>query len=215
MRSRLDVFANVALVCASLIVGASYLGDLPIPFLRKDAFERFAAVDGWKTLQKSGADVVGDDASPIQMIVFSDIQCPFCRELHEDVAALDKRRKNAVHMSFLHFPLKNHELAIPAAVAAECAAAQGRRAQMLDALFARQDSLGLIPWRTLAVRAGVSDFTEFDKCVETANLEQIYRQRTIGDSLKVTYTPTVIVNGRRWAGRPTSADLDSILGKSR
>jgi protein-disulfide isomerase len=45
-----------------------------------------------------------------------------------------------VAVVFHHFPLNGHRFARAAALAGDCAAAQGRFAEMKEQLFARQDS---------------------------------------------------------------------------
>jgi protein-disulfide isomerase len=57
------------------------------------------------------------------------------------------RHPRDVRIVFRHFPLRIHRLAIQAAKAAECASDQGRFQSMSDALYAHQDSVGIVSAR--------------------------------------------------------------------
>lgn len=60
--------------------------------------------------------------------VFSDFQCPYCQRLAREVLPALKAmaREGRLRLAYRHFPLYEiHPEAVPAAVASECAAAQG------------------------------------------------------------------------------------------
>ena len=116
--------------------------------------------------------------------------------------------------SFVHFPLDFHRFARPAARAAECAAAQDRFDEFADALFEKQDSLGLKPWGAYANAARVPDVLAFDRCVaDTVTVARIENGRALGKQLDVQGTPTVLVNGWRLPMPPDSAELSSIISE--
>ena len=103
-----------------------------------------------------------------------------------------------VAVLFRHFPLPMHPYARPAALAAVCAAAQGRFETFYDALYNLQDSLGHMPWLRYAVRAGVPDTAAFATCVaDSAGVARLTDDQAAGNKLQVEGTPTVLVNGRR------------------
>jgi protein-disulfide isomerase len=88
-------------------------------------------------------NVVG--AGEIAIVEFSDFQCPFCARHAKDTWPTLKKELidtgKARYVS-LHLPLTQiHPYAESAAVAAECAAQQGKYAEMHDALFVNQQSL--------------------------------------------------------------------------
>jgi len=82
----------------------------------------------------------GPDAS-IVLVEYSDFQCPYCVRVHEEIAALVEGRDD-VALVYKHLPLRMHPAAVPAAIAAEAAAEQGRFWEMHDALFALGKAIG-------------------------------------------------------------------------
>lgn len=80
-----------------------------------------------KKLQ-SDSIIIWDSKARFLIIEYSDLQCPFCAR-HWNEKTLQKvvdTYKGKVAKTFRHFPLGFHQLAIPGAVGAECAAAQGK-----------------------------------------------------------------------------------------
>jgi protein-disulfide isomerase len=111
-----------------------------------------------------------------------------------------------VALVFLHYPLPNHPYAEPAARAAECADEQGGFEPFIDVAYARQDSLGKLPWTVLALAAGVRDTSRFGNCMSDTSrtFRRIRDGRDHGRNLDLAGTPTVIING--WRVSPTPYD---------
>ena len=100
----------------------------------------------------------GSPSSPATIVEFIDMECAFCRRYHDEVIkpALVEFG-DSLSIVHVHFPLPNHRFARIAAQAVECAGEQSRHAEMVDALFAKQDSLGLLSWGRFGLDAGVRD----------------------------------------------------------
>jgi len=117
---------------------------------------------------------------------------------------------------FRHFPLVNaHAFAFSAAVAAECAAEQGRFVAYHDLLFQNQKRFTDTLWQSLATQANVLDSARFARCLgrdETA--DRVNRDIAAGNELGVTGTPTVLVGDMRLLGAPSFAKLDTIVQKA-
>jgi protein-disulfide isomerase len=163
-------------------------------------------VDEWRSLLPDGLRI-GDEDAQVQLIVFADFECPFCRRLHNRFEQVQRELGETVALTVIHFPLSNHRFARPAARAAECADKQNRFAQFASLLYSKQDSLGLKPWLSFAHEAGVRDIASFTACVtSTAAIARIERGLQIGGELNVTGTPTVLINGWRYSSFP----IDSL-----
>jgi protein-disulfide isomerase len=92
--------------------------------------------------------------------------------------------------------------------ATQCANRVGRFAEFTDLVYAKQDSLGLKGWNSYASEAGVRDTTAFARCLtETEPIARIDSGLSIGHRIGVHGTPTVLVNGWRFASVPTEAEL--------
>lgn len=80
--------------------------------------------------------IKGPQGAPIQMVVYSDFQCPACFSAVEPVEALRKEFAGVMQVEFRHFPLeRTHAWALVAAGFAECAAKQGKFWEFHDRLF--------------------------------------------------------------------------------
>jgi protein-disulfide isomerase len=147
---------------------------------------------------------MGDATAPVQIIEFSDFQCPFCKQFDSTAIAVQLKYPRHVTRIFVHFPLTIHPFAKAAGQAAECAGAQGRFASMHSRLFALQDSIGKRPWLTYAREAGVPNGQAFMACMTDAKIAaRIDSAEALARRLNLPGTPSVFVNGWRIKGGPT------------
>lgn len=164
-------------------------------------------VKEWQQLASMGTRI-GSEAAPLQLLEFTDIECPFCASFHSRFVALDSSYPGAISLVVLHYPIESHVNAAAAAIAAECAGAQGRFKPFLTTAFAMQDSLGHLAWTQLARSAGVPDTTQFASCLgSTAPPARIAQHKAEADRVSIRGTPTIIVNGWLYPSPPH----DSIL----
>ena len=134
-------------------------------------------------------------------IVYGDYECPFC-------AALEVRLRGlAVRVAFRHFPVRaSHPRALAAAHAAEAAAVQGAFWAMHDALFDDQGRLEDPHLWARAERLGLDvERFEADRRSE-AVAARVREQFHGGVRAGVATTPTVFVDGTRYAGRTALDD---------
>lgn len=204
----LIVVAGCAVAMTALVINQFGRGGAPDG--RSDL--RPVAVSDWRRYLSSGR-VIGDSQNDVPVVEFADFQCPACRAAE---VALDRIRSVHPHLFFIvfrHYPLSSiHPEAIGAAVASECAAAQGRFNAMHALFFQRQDSLGLITWSGWAHRAGVRNIAAFEQCVRRPEaLTAIQSDTLAGRQLGVHATPTFLVHGLRITGIPSEAWFDSLL----
>ena len=165
----------------------------------------------WGDLQSKG-HLIGPSTAKIKVVEFTDFQCPFCRKFNGVMGGLLTQFGDQVSLRVIHYPLDIHRSATAAAIAAECAGQQGRFAPFGDSLFAKQDSLGRRPWSTFAREAGVPDSARFAACTASASTARIVEgNRLLGDTLKLTGTPTVIINGTRYSSPPSDSLIRSLL----
>ncbi len=123
---------------------------------------------------------------------FSDFQCPYCKQLALQVKPeLEKRYLDLglARFSFRHFPLTQiHPQAMPAALAAECAAQQGKFFEYHDALFEK----GI----NVSARAQELKLDELKllRCTQDpATRQTVEADLAVGNRVGVNGTPTVFV----------------------
>ncbi len=83
----------------------------------------------WKELTTAG-NHLGEAGAAVQMVVFYDYQCPFCRSVEPTIEQLRAKYQRQLAVTCRHFPLEViHPEARYAALAVECGADQGRFAE--------------------------------------------------------------------------------------
>jgi len=165
----------------------------------------------WTSILPHGT-FIGDTGAPIKIIEFVDFQCGFCGRSHRTIREIAEEHGASIAAVLVHLPLKGHTLAVPAANAAECAQMQGQFAEFVDALFDKQDSLGLKTWTSYARDGGIGDLARFERCVESIEVfPKVEAGLTLAERLGVRSTPTVSVNGCRFAAPPTSRELSQAV----
>jgi protein-disulfide isomerase len=85
----------------------------------------------------------GPSSARVVIFEYSDFQCPSCSHAQEPLHHLMDLYQGKVRLAYKYFPLTNvHRNAIPAAHAAECAAAQNKFWPFHDQLFQTQVAWG-------------------------------------------------------------------------
>jgi protein-disulfide isomerase len=205
MPRRLEVLSTVVLtVCAIVVTGLvlkrefNTPSDPSTPRVQRD----------WKKLGEKGV-TFGAESGSVQVLVFSDFECPFCRQFATTLDSLLLLYPTQLHVVFRHFPLQQkHPNAFKTAVAAECAGQQGLFKAFHDQAFKLQDSLGTLSSLELARRTGAIDTVRFTQClgagIATARVNE---DAQAAASLNLRATPTIIINRWQQAGAPP---LDSL-----
>jgi len=138
----------------------------------------------------------GSPQAPVTMEVFSDFQCSHCahfaltteRELEEEYVKAGKLR-----IEYKHFIVGGPDSA-RAALAAECAAEQGRFWDYHDLLYERQGvALDVPHLKRYAAELGL-DRAAFDACMESRRyLEQVWEESLEGRNLGISGTPSFVI----------------------
>jgi protein-disulfide isomerase len=141
--------------------------------------------------------VIGASHAPVTVVEYGDFECPNCKQAAPALKLLLERFVERVRIVYRHFPLEEvHPHALTAALAAECAAGQGKFWPMHDLLFAHQDQLKARDLHSYAEQL------QLDMARYTAEMDdQVYLQR-IREHMEgarhsgVRGTPSFFVNGR-------------------
>jgi protein-disulfide isomerase len=142
----------------------------------------------------------GPSNAPIEMVEFSDFQCPFCLRADPTVRQVLSTYGDRIRFVYRHFPLPNHPNAQPAAEAAACADQQGKFWQYHDKLFADPSHLGVADLKKRAVEVGL-DTAKFDACVDShASKAHVDADVRDGQEAGVNGTPAFFINGRMLSG---------------
>ena len=212
----LNALSILAAACAVTLTGLALRDRFAAPSAPLASRDTTTVpVDGWEKLISSGHRL-GSPSGALTILEFGDFECPACGAFEVTLRKFRAAHPSDVAIVFRHWPLPYHHLAYPAARASECASAQGRFAEFHDLLYARQDSLGILPLHDMAERAGVSDLAAFDRC--NASAQQVPAiEMDIAAALNAGGhgTPTVVINGMRLPGLPDAARLEQLLVAAR
>lgn len=166
---------------------------------------RVVAVATIQTLPVLNSPVKGNDKAPVTLTVFSDFQCPYCSRLVPFVDEVLAKNPDKVRIVFKQFPLRMHNMALPAALASLAAREQGKFWPMHDLLFANFSQLSEEKIRALAKEAGL-DLARFDKDRNAQKLrDEVLRDQALGQQAGVQGTPTLFLNGRVLRERSAAA----------
>ena len=182
--------------------------------INKHPFQR--ELDKLKTdLQPS----FGAAGAPVVMVVFSDFQCPQCK--NEATVLRDNVQKtfpNEVRVYFKDFPLeKMHPWAKSAAIAGRCVFREKPAAfwDYFDWIYAHQDEI--LPDNLKTKVLGWAETKNLDtaklgQCIETkATEKEVDREIAEGRSLQVSGTPTIFINGRPITGSLPWNALEQVI----
>src|SRR6058998_4375721 len=145
-----------------------------------------------KTLSaKSGAEsphIRGNPDAPVTLEEYGDFQCPPCGMFSAFLAQLEKEYDSRLRVVFRNFPLKMHEHAREAALAAEAAGLQGRFWEMHDVLYREQEAWSKAPnarelFESYAGTIGLN-LDQFRKDMDGEKAtERVDSDHALGDSL--------------------------------
>jgi protein-disulfide isomerase len=143
-----------------------------------------------------GRPARGPSSAKVEVIEFSDFQCPFCQRANPTVEQVLKTYGDKIRFVYRHYPLPNHPNARPAAEAAACAEAQGRFWEYHDRLFANPTKLTDTDLKAHAAAVGL-DTARFDTCFDNRQQKaEVDADIAAADAVGVTGTPAFFVNGR-------------------
>jgi protein-disulfide isomerase/uncharacterized membrane protein len=172
------------------------------------------------SVEGSGGHSKGGPATVV-MVEFSDFECGHCARAFRNLKQVLPRFGGDVELVFHHYPLSascnpavtgsGHPYACLAAMASECAAAQGNFWEYHDLLFENQSALDRNSLLSYADRLSL-DRDQFVACLES----EMPRRRIANDvelatRLGVQSTPTFFLNGRTVAGALAPDKLEHAI----
>ena len=142
----------------------------------------------------------GPKGAPLQVIIFSDFQCPFCSRVEPTLNQMEKEYAGKVRFVWKNYPLPFHNNAEPAAEAAMAAHAQGKFWQMHDKLFQNQTALDKANLEKYAQDVGLN-MAKYKADTEASKFKSTIEAETKeGQAVGVNGTPAVFINGRKISG---------------
>lgn len=198
----------VAVTCAFAMTVRVFMGDSPKPRPRVVVSE-----DVWTEIV-SIASPIGARHAPLQLAVFTDLECPYCSTFANDVwPRLRAKYGQDLTLHVVHLPSQGHPFAYSAARALECARVQERFEEYFVAVEASKLSLHSETLVALGDSVGVPHPARFRACVmDSTPVPAIERGKAMAARLELRGTPSFVVNGTELIrGLPAYEQLDSLL----
>lgn len=167
---------------------------------------------------------MGEEDAPVVLIEWLDFQCPFCRKFYNDTLPQLKEKyvdSGKLKIVFRDFPLSFHKLALPSAIAAECAREQGDDDTYFayhDLIFDTQNKLGqgtvslpMDDFKQFAADLGL-DTNRFNECFDSEKYkDEVMKDFADGQKAGVRGTPGFLLNGRSISGAQPFAVFEAAI----
>jgi len=169
-----------------------------------------------KSIEESD-HIWGEINAPVQLIIYSDFACPVCADFSPALETLKNEFGDELVIAFRHFPLNYHQAALPAALASECAAEQGKFWDMHNKLFTLNQSRQMsISNFSEAARELELNEDKFNNCLDQEKYkDKVLEQVAAGEQAGVNGTPTIFINGVTLPGAYPLDDFVDADGKER
>ncbi|MFN8372330.1 MAG: DsbA family protein [Anaerolineae bacterium] len=156
---------------------------------------------------------IGAADAPVTIIEFGDFRCSFCRRFEsETLPQIMANYEGRVRYVFRDMPILG-QASLDAAVAAECANAQGRFWDYHNVLYNNQQLIGATAdvFSTMAQSVGL-DINTFNACVSAqTTLGEVVADQSEGQRAGIQGTPTFFINGRYVSGAQPYEVFASII----
>ncbi|RJO66235.1 MAG: hypothetical protein C4523_13310 [Myxococcales bacterium] len=157
--------------------------------------------------------LAGDPAAPVTVVVYACTRCPFCKvavpALYRLVA--EGALKGKAKLYFRPFPLKDHVGSLEGGLAVEAAARMGKFWPYLLRVYERYDAFKPDLLAAWAAELGL-DRSKFERLLaEPATKESLGLSKQEGVRNKVTATPTLFINGRKYVYEMATDVLKDVL----
>jgi protein-disulfide isomerase len=170
-------------------------------------------------LDVKGAPSLGPATAPIALVVFSDFQCPMCRQEAEVIhKQITEAFPTQVRVYFRDFPIESlHNWARPAAIAGRCVYKLNPAAfwDYHDWIYENQTYIGLdnlnSKLQEFAASKGL-DGMQLSRCIEGKSTDaEVKASMAIGNALSLNATPTLFLDGRKLEGAVPWETLQTLI----
>jgi protein-disulfide isomerase len=161
----------------------------------KNKTVQIAVLEFIQEINMTGSPFKGATNAPVNLIIFTDFQCPYCAKILPVLNQVLEKNKGKVKLVFKNYPLPSHQFARKAATAALAAGKQEKFWEMHDRLFQNYNRLNDQVVQEQAQQLGL-DMEKFQKDMNDPQIVQVINQ-DYQDGMKagVRGTPTIYVNG--------------------
>jgi len=199
------ILAVCALIIVILVIRKAFFTDT---HTHLEPVRTFAQMD---TLDTGGIST-GPENAEVTIIKFFDYECPYCKKLQKSIDEVREKYESRLEIKYVHFPLRNHQNAVEAAIAAECAHTQHRFSDAHDYLFQHQTGLDSVRWEEISQSIGIPDRQAFLSCIEYQEpFLSVEKGIAAARQLGISSIPTFLINGRMYQGGMPADLLEGLV----
>lgn len=218
-----SILLGSIIIAGSIYFGVNMLtsGSLDLAKGGSNPQQQVAPTGGKVSIDKrNDAPKLGN--GKVEVVEFSDFQCPYCQQFVRDAYAQIKSKyidTGKITFVFRHFPLTQiHPFAQKTAEAAECANRQGKFSSYHDLVFvnAKPDGvgLGIANLKQYAITIGL-DTVRFNQCLDGSEAASAVKtDLDAGGKAGVTGTPTFFINGEKLVGAQPFSAFQTAIDKA-
>ncbi len=193
-------------------ISCSAAGDKLFLSTRSEGTLRVLSLEFLKQIDAQGSPFQGPPEAPIEIIVFTDFQCPYCASLLPVLKQSLEKYPGSVKIVLKNYPLDMHRLATPAAIAALAAHKQGKFWAYHDKLFEYQKQLTEEKFIEIATELNL-DLNQFKTDMKDPEMRALVSKDILdGRNADVRGTPTAFVNGRLLKDR-SAKGINELIDK--
>lgn len=208
-QKRIIIWSSVALVVIIAAVGAYQLATQPLAELPNK--------NGMLSLPIDASDWTKGSKTPKATLVeYGDFQCPACGAYYPMIEEVFAEYKDRISFTFRHFPLSQHQNALPAAYAGEAAGAQGKFWEMYDLLYKNQtewseSTTASTIFAGYAQKLGLN-MAKYKIDVNSAAVKaRVESSKQSGVMSSLDHTPTFFLNGKMATNPTSKAELIALI----
>jgi len=157
---------------------------------------------------------MGPSSEKVEIIVYSDFQCPFCAQFAPAVRQIEEKGVDGVKTTirFRNFPLSIHPNAQLAHQAAIAAQQQGKFWEMHDLLFANRSRVQRSDLLNYAKKLDL-DIARFQRDLDSEHTKRLIEADVVeGTKAGVNGTPSYTINGKMYSGTRPYDQLKELIG---
>ena len=161
--------------------------------------------------------IVGPTDASVTLVEYLDFECEACGAYFPVVKQLEEEFAEELQVVKRYYPLPGHRNGLPAALAVEAAARQGKYNEMHDLLFVEQGIWGEKPTADMAIFEEYAkelslDLDQFKEDVSSQSvMDRVQRDVESGDALGNTGTPSFYLNGEKIQNPRSYEDFATLI----
>lgn len=173
----------------------------------------------FRGLTDNGLNYLGDDGSPIQILIYEDYMCPNCKRLFQDseTKLIDEYIATGTVQLILNPIAIVHQNSLPTANAVLCAGDQNSFWEFRQIIFVNQ-GIRSFNNETFSLFAEVLNLglEEFNACIRQGrHNKEIMDNSIAAQQFGIIGTPTIVINGERFpkTGEISLPNIFEVLEK--